>query len=167
MSEKLFELDYDDEDSVCFSNFLENGEKLTDREVVDLLNSLVEENEQLKEAKYEYKQDWKQASANCDLYKQEISFLKDELKGFEEENEQLRQMIKENVFQRYREGSLADLKFKAIAYDDIINVKLSDELEPKVIVYCKQGKKENVMSFCQMFIPFGIAYEIKEGIDDE
>ena len=86
------------------------------------------------------------------------------LKG---ENEQLRQMIKENVFHQYNEGSLADLKFKAIAYDDIIKVEMSNELEPRVIVYCNYGKRDNVMSFCQMFIPFGIAYEIKEVIDDE
>lgn len=94
------------------------------------------------------------------------SCILDMLNQLNNENEQLRQMIKENVFQQYNEGSLADLKFKAIAYDDIIKVKLSDESEPKVIVICKQGKKENVKSFCQMFIPFGIAYEIKEVIDD-
>ena len=94
------------------------------------------------------------------------SCILDMLNQLNNENEQLRQMIKENVFQQYNEGSLADLEFKAIAYDDIIKVKLSDESEPKVIVICKQGKKENVKSFCQMFIPFGIAYEIKEVIDD-
>ena len=94
------------------------------------------------------------------------SCILDMLNQLNNENEQLRQMIKENVFQQYNEGSLADLKFKAIAYDDIVKVKLSDESEPKVIVICKQGKKENVKSFCQMFIPFGIAYEIKEVIDD-
>ena len=85
----------------------------------------------------------------------------------EEENEKLRQMIKGNVFERYREGSLADLEFKAIAYDDIVKLEMSYESEPKVIVICRQGKKENVKSFCQMFIPFGIVYEIKEVIDDE
>ena len=76
-------------------------------------------------------------------------------------------MIKENVFGRYAEGSLADLEFKAIAYDDIVKLEISDESESKVVVICKQGKKENVKSFCQMFIPFGIAYEIVEMIDDE
>ena len=65
----------------------------------------------------------------------------DLLNGLYEENEHLRQMIKENVFQRYREGSLADLEFKAIAYDDIVKVEMSNELEPRVIVYCRQGKK--------------------------
>lgn len=94
------------------------------------------------------------------------SCILDMLNQLNNENEQLRQMIKENVFQQYNEGSLADLKFKAIAYDDIIKVKLSDESEPKVIVICKQGKKGNVKSFCQMFIPFGVHYEIKER-DDE
>ena len=89
------------------------------------------------------------------------------ISALKEENEQLRQMIKENVFHQYNEGSLADLKFKAIAYDDIIKVEMSNELEPRVIVYCNYGKRDNVMSFCQMFIPFGIAYEIKEVIDDE
>lgn len=91
--------------------------------------------------------------------------LDEQIGELQRENKQLRQMIKENVFQQYREGSLADLEFKAIAYDDIIKVKLSDESEPKVIVVCKQGKKENVKSFCQMFIPFGVYYEIKEVIE--
>lgn len=99
-----------------------------------------------------------------DLYNSEIVIM---LNKLWEENEHLRQMIKENVFQRYREGSLADLEFKSIAYDDIIKIKVSDESEPKVIVYCNYGKRENIMSFCQMFIPFGIAYEIIEVIDDE
>lgn len=79
-----------------------------------------------------------------------------------EENKQLKELIKENVFQRYTEGSLADLEFKATAYDDIVKLEMSDESEPKVIVSCRQGKKENVKSFCQMFIPFGVYYEIKE-----
>lgn len=103
---------------------------------------------------------------NGDVYAMDFTEVEDMLNALYEENEQLRQMIKENVFQRYREGSLADLEFKAIAYDDIIKVKLSDESEPKVIVICKQGKKENVKSFCQMFIPFGVYYEIKE-LEDE
>ena len=85
----------------------------------------------------------------------------------ENENDKLRGLIKGNVFGRYREGSLADLEFKATAYDDIAKLEMSYESEPKVIVICKQGKKENVKSFCQMFIPFGIAYEIVEMIDDE
>lgn len=91
-----------------------------------------------------------------------IKELFDRNKKLEEENERLRQMIKENVFGRYEEGSLADLEFKAIAYDDIVRLEISDESEPKVIVICKQGKKENVKSFCQMFIPLGVYYEIKE-----
>lgn len=96
---------------------------------------------------------------------EELNQLDDKVVELAEENEQLRQMIKENVFQRYSEGSLADLEFKAIAYDDIIKVKLSDDSEPKVIVYCNYGKRKNVVSFCQMFIPFGIGYEIKEVIE--
>ena len=89
------------------------------------------------------------------------------LNSLADENDKLRGLIKGNVFGRYREGSLADLEFKAIAYDDIVKLEMSYESEPKVIVICRQDKKENVKSFCQMFIPFGIAYEIKEVIDDE
>ena len=96
-----------------------------------------------------------------------LDLLVDLLNKMSEENEHLRQMIKENVFQRYREGSLADLEFKAIAYDDIVGVEMPNELEPKVIVYCKQGKKKNIMSYCQMVIPFGVYYEIKEVIGGE
>ena len=84
------------------------------------------------------------------------------LNELNETNKQLRQLIKENVFGMYEEGSLTDLKFKAIAYDDIVKLEISKESEPKVIVICKQGKKENVQSFCRMFIPHGMYYEIKE-----
>lgn len=117
---------------------------------------LQEENEQLK---YDNE-------ALKGVFESYLSISEHTQKELREENEQLRQMIKENVFQQYNEGSLADLKFKAIAYDDIIKVKLSDESEPKVMVYCNYGKRENIMSFCQMFIPFGVAYEIKE-VNDE
>lgn len=79
-----------------------------------------------------------------------------------EENNKLKKLIKGNVFGKYKEGSLADLKFKAIAYDDIVKLEMSYESEPKLIVSCKQGKKENVKNFCQMFIPLGVYYEIKE-----
>lgn len=89
------------------------------------------------------------------------------IQSLKAKNDKLRELIKENVFGRYEKGSLADLKFKAIAYDDIIKVKLSYESEPKVIVYCNYGKRNNIMSFCQMFIPFGVAFEIKEVVDDE
>lgn len=92
----------------------------------------------------------------------ELNKLDFENKRLREENEKLRELIKGNVFGRYAEGSLADLEFKAIAYDDIVKLGMSYESEPKVIVFCKQGKKENVKSFCQMFIPFGVYYEIKE-----
>ena len=96
-----------------------------------------------------------------------IKRVEDELEEYIKENVTLKQRIKENVFGGYEEGSLADLEFKAIAYDDIVELKVSDEPEPRVVVICKQGKKENVKSFCQMFIPFSIAYEIVEMIDDE
>ena len=89
----------------------------------------------------------------------------DRLNELAEENDKLKGLIKGNVFGMYGEGSLADLKFKATAYDDIVKLKMSYESEPKVIVICKQGKKENVKSFCQMFIPFGVYYEIKEIIE--
>lgn len=78
------------------------------------------------------------------------------------EKDKLRELIKEKVFGRYVEGSLADLEFKAIAYDDIVKLEIFNESEPKVVVICRQGKKENVRSFCQMFIPLGWYYEIKE-----
>ena len=96
-----------------------------------------------------------------------LNELSDENGQLKEENKRLRQMIKANVLKQYRDGSLADLEFKAIAYDDIVKVKLSSESEPKVIVYCNYGKRNNIMSFCQMFIPFGVAFEIKEVVDDE
>lgn len=91
---------------------------------------------------------------------------KDEkIKKLQEEKDKLKELIKENVFGRYREGSLRDLEFKATAYDDIVKLEMSNESEPKVIVICIQGKKENVKSFCRMFIPFGVCYEIKEIIE--
>ena len=75
-----------------------NAEPITNiAQAVKKLNDLSKENEQLKQkiisledARYSYKQDWKQASMDCDVYKNEINFLKDEKKGLIEENEQLR-----------------------------------------------------------------------------
>ena len=93
-----------------------------------------------------------------------LNTQQDNIQSLKEENDKLRELIKGNVFGRYREGSFADLEFKAIAYDDIVKLEMSYESEPKVIVFCKQGKKENVISFCQMFIPVGVYYEIKEVI---
>ena len=98
-------------------------------------------------------------------HKEDANDLIDLLNELAEENDKLKKLIKENVFGRYKEGSLADLKFKAIAYDDIVKLEMSNDSEPKVIVICRQGKKENVKSFCQMFIPFGVYYEIKEVIE--
>ena len=114
--------------------------------VCQRLNELHEENQQLKN--------------DCGILVQSNQ-------EYRKENDKLKELIKENVFGMYEEGSLTDLEFKAIAYDDIVKLEISDESEPKVVVICKQGKKENVKSFCQMFIPFGIAYEIVEMIDDE
>ena len=88
------------------------------------------------------------------------------IQSLKEDNDTLRELIKKYVFGRYVEGSLEDLKFKAIAYDDIVKVGVSHESEPKVIVTCKPGKGKNVKSFCQMFIPFAMDYEIKE-LEDE
>ena len=150
MSEERFRVN----DLVKF-DYSEIGEYLdenhTDRplrndEVCKLLNELHEENQQLKN--------------DCGILVQSNQ-------EYRKENDKLKELIKENVFGMYEEGSLADLEFKAIAYDDIVKLKISDESEPKVVVICKQGKKENVKSFCQMFIPFGIAYEIVEMIEDE
>ena len=114
--------------------------------VCQRLNELHEENQQLKN--------------DCGILVQSNQ-------EYRKENDKLKELIKENVFGMYEEGSLTDLEFKTIAYDDIVKLEISDESEPKVVVICKQGKKENVKSFCQMFIPFGIAYEIVEMIDDE
>lgn len=123
------------------------------------ISDLKEENEQLKQQiKIEKKWQLEKDRYYVDLHKR--------YDNLEKENERLRQMIKENVFGKYREGSLADLEFKAIAYDDIVKLEVSNESEPKVIIICKSGKKENVKSFCQMFIPFKMYYEIKE-LEDE
>lgn len=142
MSEERFTLNTDDKGVILIPNsILRDGKEMSEREVVDCLN---EQQDTIGEQKIA------------------IDELITDYKKLEKENEQLRQMIKENVFERYREGSLADLEFKAIAYDDIVKLEMSYESGPKVIVICRQGKKENVKSFCQMFIPFGVYYEIKE-----
>ena len=57
------------------------------------------------------------------------------IQSLKEDNDTLRELIKKYVFGRYVEGSLEDLKFKAIAYDDIVKVGVSHESEPKVIVF--------------------------------
>lgn len=125
--------------------------EFTSDEFEDFLNELNDENDILKQ----------QLQTRYIVNKQY-----EELQRLKKENERLRQMIKDNVFGRYVEGSLADLEFKAIAYDDIIKLEIPNELEPKLIVTCKPGKVENVKSFCQMFIPFEMYYEIKE-LEDE
>lgn len=124
MSDKRFTCYYERGNEVVIED---NGKRLSNKQLVDLLNELETKCHKLKE-----------------------------------ENDKLKGLIKGNVFGMYGEGSLADLEFKAIAYDDIVKLEMSNDSEPKVIVVCKQGKKENVKSFCQMFIPFGIYYEIRE-----
>ena len=124
MTNKRFELDYDDEDCACISNFVDNGEKLTDREVVDLLNF------------------------------------------FHKENTELREMIKAKALKQYRDGSLKDLQFKAIAYDDIIKVEMDYESEPTLKIYCKPNTRQNIQSFIQLFVPFGVFFEIIEDSGD-
>ena len=154
MSEKRFEksksditdyriYDYEKEDAY----FIDCDDESTVDAIVGLLNELSDENNILNKNEDDLKE--------CTIENIKLR----------EENDKLRGLIKGNVFGRYREGSLADLEFKAIAYDDIVELEMSDELEPKVIVICKQGKKENVKSFCQMFIPLGVHYEIKEVIE--
>ena len=154
MSEKRFEksksditdyriYDYEKEDAY----FIDCDDESTVDAIVGLLNELSDENNILNKNEDDLKE--------CTIENIKLR----------EENDKLKGLIKENVFGRYREGSLADLEFKAIAYDDIVELEISNELEPKVIVICKQGKKENVKSFCQMFIQFGVHYEIKEVIE--
>ena len=133
---------------------------LTHRNGLTANECLIESQERELEKKNEQISDWIERHSK-DIEK--ISEQQNTISQLEEENDQLRQMIKENVFGRYAEGSFADLKFKATAYDDIIKLKISNKLvEPKLTVICKRGKKENVQSFCRMFIPHGMYYEIKE-----
>ena len=136
---------------------------LTHRNGLTANECLIESQERELEKKNEQISDWIERHSK-DIEK--ISEQKNTISQLEEENDQLRQMIKDNVFGRYVEGSLADLEFKAIAYDDIIKLEIPNESEPKLIVTCKPGKVENVKSFCQMFIPFEMYYEIKE-LEDE
>lgn len=158
MSEKQFECVFKEHETKNSWSMIKDNQldkPLYIKDVVDLLNELSEENEHLLQSN----------RTLGDNLKQEEEENANEYNALLKENEKLRQMIKENVFQRYREGSLADLEFKAIAYDDIVKLEVSNESEPKVIVICRQGKKENVKSFCQMFIPFGMYYEIREVIE--
>ena len=85
----------------------------------------------------------------------------------QKENEQLRNLIKANVFREYRGGSLADFQFKSIAYDDIVNVEMNYDAEPKLTIYCKKGTKSDIERYARvktfnLFIPVGIDYIIKE-----
>ena len=167
MSEKRFEIFPQNVTKDGTLIIIQKGLKLYNiSDVVELLNALYEENEQLKEEIKPLKQKEEVLNKIWRTYLE--NKLKEEneqqttIQSLKEDNDKLRKLIKQNVFRMYEEGSLTDLKFKAIAYDDIVKLEISKESEPKVIVICKQGKKENVQSFCQMFIPFGISYEIKE-----
>ena len=93
--------------------------------ICELLNSLADENKQLKQkiisledARYSYKQDWKQASADCELYKDEIDLLKDENKGLIKENEQLKQILNElsNMLQFDVENGIRSYPVKLSEY---------------------------------------------------
>lgn len=86
-------------------------------QLVDLLNSLSEENKQLKEqleickdARQAYKQDWKACVSYCDTYKDEIHTLKDNIQGLIEENKQLKKEV-EDLKQIYQK--------KEITYDSV------------------------------------------------
>ena len=167
MSDKRFEIFPQNVTKDGTLIIIQKGLKLYNiSDVVELLNALYEENEQLKEEIKPLKQKEEVLNKIWRTYLE--NKLKEEneqqttIQSLKEDNDKLRELIKQNVFGMYEEGSLTDLKFKAIAYDDIVKLEISKESEPKVIVICKQGKKDNVQSFCQMFIPFGISYEIKE-----
>ena len=86
------------------------------RLITKVLNNFVEENEQLKQkiislddARYSYKQDWKQASIDCDVYKDEINYLKDENKRLIGEKEQLQKKIDNLVNMTARVQYRADI----------------------------------------------------------
>ena len=167
MGEKRFHMERDSTGTFTF--FYDGKHRMYDEEVVNLLNEQTGENQKLTKERNRYKGQIKQKNDKIERLQRENNNLqvhyKYDVKHLKEENDKLKGLIKGNVFGRYREGSLADLEFKAIAYDDIVKLEMSYESEPKVIVICRQGKKENVKSFCQMFIPFGVHYEIKEVIE--
>lgn len=197
MSEKRFEVSFDEKRIIDIYAVNKNTTEYDIHKSCDLINSLYEENEQLKRRlekinggygnlthykgltanewliqgqERELKKKDKQISEWIEQHSKDIVKIGEQnklIQNLKEENDKLKELIKGNVFGKYREGSLADLEFKAIAYDDIVKLEMSYESEPKLMVYCNYGKRENIMSFCQMFIPFGVAYEIKEVIDNE
>jgi len=192
MSDKRFEVSFDEKRIIDIYAVNKNTTEYDIHKSCDLINSLYEENEQLKRRlekinggyghlthykgltanewliesqEKELKKKNEQISEWIEQHSKDIGKISEQnklIQNLKEENDKLKELIKGNVFGKYREGSLADLEFKATAYDDIIKLEMSYESEPKVIVTCKQGKKENVKSFCQMFIPLGVYYEIKE-----
>ena len=72
---------------VDFYKDFQKDERELDKENEELKQKIIS----LEDARYSYKQDWKQASADCELYKEGIDSLKDENKGLIEENGQLKQ----------------------------------------------------------------------------
>ena len=88
------------------------------------------------------------------------------LNTLHQENTELKRMIKANVLKHYRDGSLADLQFKAIAYDDITQVEMDYTSEPILKIYCKPNTRQNIQSFIQLFVPLGVYFEVIDELDD-
>lgn len=96
--------------------------------IVDLLNQLNDENEQLKkkieyykEAKQEYKADWKYASARAEKYEDKCDSLQDE-------NEELEQIIKEayNILQEANLFSNKATNLDIYAYSEMLKMDNKD-----------------------------------------
>ena len=87
--EKKYTLTYDDEDNACISEFLENGEPLTDRAVADLLN---QKDHQIKQCEKENKELIQEIN---DLYldKGDAEYYKGLYEEKCEENKELKQRI--------------------------------------------------------------------------
>lgn len=81
-------------------------------EEMDYKNDSEKENEKIiNDNDYSYKVEWKSAVAKIETLEGELSFLKDELKGFEEENEELRKKIE--ILQWDLEKTCEDLDYFA------------------------------------------------------
>lgn len=97
-------------------------------DIVELLNNLHKENEELKkrieyfkEAKQEYKADWKYASARAEKYEDKCDSLQDE-------NEELEQIIKEayNILQEADLFSDKATNHDTIAYKEMLKMDNKD-----------------------------------------
>ena len=88
------------------------------------------------------------------------------LNQLHQENQELREMIKAKALKQYRDGSLEDLQFNAIAYDDIIKIEMDYESEPTLKIYCKPNTRQNIQSFILLFVPLGVYFEIIEDDGD-